>query len=442
MKKVIIVGAGPSGLHLAYKLCQKFEVHLFEKMEKEILLESHPWTDSIDLETLPLLSLPTPIKKGIRFYGEGVKDRETRKGIFEPVKKSSAPRIAVDRNALIAHLLKRVEESVCIHYGCSVHHLSGKVDGELSEHKIQGIKYTQNKEEKEMLADLVVDASGATFSLRYEFASCLGEKVNANDVFSAYKTMRKLTSEDALLKYKNGELIHSPKGYRWISQLDEDILDVGCCIVSNKKDVSAAKKEAEAMILKMDGVEEESFGGGGHIIPMTLPIAALVCDGFASVGENAIMTNPGNGCGISGAVLGAEILGNIILTKQDFSIASLWEYAYEWFSGRGAYYASNYFPSQFFKEEECQVLKEKQLITDSLKNSSVTAFGECCFNMNTSTLYHLKEENEELYLKTVKLKNCSKEMFRILINYPKYFDEEVFKEWYKGFKKCKDAYYI
>ena len=253
--------------------------------------------------------------------------------------------------------------------------------------------------------------------------------------------MRKLTSEEALLKYSNGELIHSPKGYRWISQLDDDILDVGCCIVSDIKDVTAAKKEAEAMISKMNGVEEESFGGGGHIIPMTLPIASLVCNGFASVGENAIMTNPGNGCGISGAVLGAEILSNIILKNDDFSISGLWEYAYEWFSGRGAYYASNYFPSQFFSEEECKILKAKKLITGSLKNSAVTSLPEACFNMNNKILYDLKNENEELYQKALKLKECSKEMFRILLNYPKVWNKETFEIWEKEFRNIKNMYY-
>lgn len=441
MKKIIVVGAGPSGLHVAYRLCKNYEVHVFEKLNQDIFKVAHPWTDSIDLETLPVLELPIPVKKGIRFYGEGVKNREDRIGIYEPVKKSNASRIAVDRNALICALLEKVKDKVVLHYNCAVKHLLGKVDGTLEEHAVSGIVYEENGIQKEMSADLVIDASGAAFALRYEFTSCLGEKVNKNDIFSAYKTMRKLTSEEALLKYSNGELIHSPKGYRWISQLDDDILDVGCCIVSDIKDVTAAQKEAEAMISKMNGVEEESFGGGGNIIPMTLPIASLVCNGFASVGENAIMTNPGNGCGISGAVLGAEILSNIILNNDDFSISGLWEYAYEWFSGRGAYYASNFFPSQFFSEEEYKILKDKKLITGSLKNSAVTSLPEACFNMNNNILYDLKNENEELYKKTLKLKECSKEMFRILLNYPKVWNQETFKIWEKEFRSIKNMYY-
>lgn len=441
MKKIVIVGAGPSGLHLAYRLCENYEVHVFEKLKEKEYIVAHPWADSIDLETLSILELPIPMKKGSRFYGEEVKNREDRIGIYEPMKKSSAPRIAIDRNAFLNALLKKVENKVEMHYNCEVKKMIGNTNGSLFEHDIKGIVYTQEGVEKSMEADLVVDASGSSFTLRYAFASCLGEKVADSDIFSAYKTMRKLTSEEALNTYKNGELIVSPKGYRWISQLDEDILDVGCCIVSEIKDVNAAKKEAEAMIAKMNGVEEESFGGGGNIIPMTLPIATLVCDGFASVGENAIMTNPGNGCGISGAVLGAEILANTILKNDDFSIIGLWEYPYEWFSGRGAYYASNYFPSQFFTVEECALLKEKGLITGTLKNASVSSLPDACIHLNSKVFYDLKKEDEYVFRKLLYFKECSKEMYRILLNYPKICDERVFNHWEKQFRAYKNQYY-
>ena len=176
-------------------------------MQRKQLLLEHPWTDSIDLETLPLLSLKTPVKKGVRFYGEGVKNRENRIGIFEPMKKSSAPRIAIDRNAFLNALLKKVENKVTMHYNCEVKKLIGNTNGSLFEHDIKGIVYTQDHAEKRMEADLVVDASGSSFALRYAFASCLGEKVVDDDIFSAYKTMRKLTSEEALNTYKNGELM-------------------------------------------------------------------------------------------------------------------------------------------------------------------------------------------------------------------------------------------
>ena len=61
--------------------------------------------------------------------------------------------------------------------------------------------------------------------------------------------------------------------------------------------------------------------------------------------------------------------------------------------------------------------------------------------MNNKILYDLKNENEELYQKALKLKECSKEMFRILLNYPKVWNKEVFEIWEKEFRNIKNMYY-
>lgn len=45
IQKIIIIGAGPAGLHSAYRLSKRYDVHLFEQEKQEEWLIGHPWAD-------------------------------------------------------------------------------------------------------------------------------------------------------------------------------------------------------------------------------------------------------------------------------------------------------------------------------------------------------------------------------------------------------------
>ncbi len=61
---------------------------------------------------------------------------------------------------------------------------------------------------------------------------------------------------------------------------------------------------------------------------MTLPLSVLACRGYIAVGECAYMTNPGNGCGISGVILSVELLCQTIFEQAEASLKGLWPYVH------------------------------------------------------------------------------------------------------------------
>lgn len=287
----------------------------------------------------------------------------------------------------------------------------------------------------------MVDAGGAMSSLRRQFSGGLGEQADPLDWFSAYKTMRRIADERVADSFMNGELLYHSKGYRWISLLDDDIIDIGCCINAAQRSEAHAKREVEAMIAAMPGVSDECFGQGGAVIPMTLPLSVLVCSGYAAVGECAYMTNPGNGCGISGAILGAELLCQTLFEHEDASLRGLWPYTYEWLSGRGAYYASNYFPSTLFTQAECEWLVKAKMITGTLKNSCLFAQPEAMIGLASSKMTELKQTNESLWNKLHFLQRQTKQLYTLLLQYPQEYDEEAFHAWESAYHECKKQFY-
>lgn len=442
IQKVLIIGAGPAGLYCAKRLSEHFEVHLFEQQEQKGWLNGHPWADSIDWETLHLLDLPLPTKVNDRFYGAEVKRHADAEGLYEPLKKSHAPRITIDRNALTKRLFDRLADTkVHLHFGCLVTELIGRLDGTLHQQAVKGIVVETSGKSEQIMADLVIDAGGARSCLRRSFAGSLGEQADADDWFSAYKTMRRIDDPKVAESFVNGELLYHQKGYRWISLLDDDVIDIGCCIHAIEYDGRHAKAEVEKMIASLAGVSDECLGQGGAVIPMTLPLSTLVCNGYAAVGECAYMTNPGNGCGISGAIMGAELLCQTVMERQDASLAGLWAYSYEWFSGRGAYYATNYFPSTWFSQAECEWLVKAKMITGTLKNSCLFAQADAMIGLASPKFAELKQSNPLLWQKVNDLQQLTKRLYTLLLQYPQTFDEAAFDQWERAYRLVKQGYY-
>lgn len=442
MKKTIcIVGAGPAGLHLGTQLASAFDVHIYEQLSEKELCQHCPWSDSIDLETLYLLGLPIPEKKGNRFYGELVKDGANRIGLYEPLKKIGSPRITVDRNTLITMLLAKAKQAgVTFHFAHTFYKLLGTTQGPLSHLHISGAQFQHQENILSQPAALVVDATGAVATLRTTLSSCIGDPVRSQDILSAYKTIRRVRDKDCVHRFTNGGLIEGKKGYRWISLLDDEILDIGCCIASSENDETAAHEEVLKLIQDIPEIGEEEFGGGGAVIPLTLPPNALVTNGFAVVGESANMTNPGNGCGISGAVLGATLLANTLYDCEDMRISSLWPYAHAWFSGRGALYASCYLPNPVFSKKEITYLTKEKLINGTLSNSVNFALpdatiGLLCKNHREDAAFH--NAIERIY----HLKQHSTALFKAYINYPDTWNEEEFNLWCQHTDSIKEALY-
>ena len=68
-------------------------------------------------------------------------------------------------------------------------------------------------------------------------------------------------------------------------------------------------------------------GGNYGIIPVRRPLALMVADGYAAVGDSAFMTTPMNGMGIDLSLHAGKLLADTVIKNSgDASVETLWKY--------------------------------------------------------------------------------------------------------------------
>ena len=331
MKKIIVAGAGHGGIVAAYHLAKDgFDVTIYEQGEKGKL--GHEQSDFIQPDGFEKSGIPIPEEYYVKrtpitfcVLGTDIKPlvQENKPETFD---------VEIDRNALYSHLLELAEEAgVKIVYGCRIE--SPLMLGS----RIIGIRTSCG----DFYADLVIDACGVDSVLRSALPPSFhiqqqAEKFDVLKVYRAYFDKNKDVS-DCDYRFKVSLLPGEFCGITWVFTC-EDSVDI---LIGSLNELSESDIEHYLNIHRSENSHlgsELVRGGKVTSIPVRQPLAVMVADGYAAIGDSAFMAIPINGSGIGCSMRAGKILADCVKADKDglFNCESLWGYQSDYFHEIGS----------------------------------------------------------------------------------------------------------
>ncbi len=324
MKKILVAGAGHGGLISAAKLAEKgYDVTVFEKKERDEI--GHDWEDRF---TFSLLEKLIGIKETEfpencwRYRGDcAFVSPAKRKKVIINYKADTRQRV-MWRKPLIGMLIDNaVKCGTRIKFGTEI------VAPIIENDKVKGVKTSDG----DFYADLVIDAAGVFSPVRTQLPEKFGieKQPKHGDLFYAYRAYFERNKDYPVpdvpfevYMYHEGE-----QGLSWFNTYDE------CCdvLIGRIEKFGDEKVKEQLEIFKKDHpwLGDNIINGGSYgVIPVRRPLAVMVADGYAAVGDSAFMTTPMNGMGIDLSLLAGEILADtvIMLGEKQYSKENLWVY--------------------------------------------------------------------------------------------------------------------
>lgn len=320
-KKIIVAGAGHGGIVAAYYLAQNgFDVTVYEKCEAGEL--GYEQSDSVHLDGFELAGIPVPEeyvtpKTPITFCVPGTD--------IEPLSQLEAAdslTVEIDRKVLYGHLIGLAAEAGAkFVYGCTIY--EPIVYGS----RVVGIKTSLG----DIYADMVIDAAGLYSPVRMNLPDFMHitKEPGAFNVLTTYRAYfeKKPDAPEAEHKYKVSLIPGEFCGLLWVIT-KEDYTDIFIGAFNGLDDETV---ERYLCLLREENpqIGERLIKGGKYAdIPVRAPLALLVADGYAAVGDSAFMTIPVKGSGVGYAMRAGKILAETISEDEDglYDREHLWSY--------------------------------------------------------------------------------------------------------------------
>lgn len=324
MKKIIVAGAGHGGITAALNLVRAgFDVTVYEKQNREDL--GYDWVDCMRKDDFDETGFIRPDDSNFGPLAD--------QGYFCPkksvkivVEKDYGGRIGyIERKFLIKYIIDNAEkEGVKFVFNTPV--ISALYDSK----RVTGIKVSENGEEKEILADMVIDAAGMNSPVRSTLPEAFGicRKPYSDETFCTWRGSFRKTKDFTAEPKNTIYFYHCGKsGMDWAINEDEyiDIL-IGGFGSLTQDDIN----KALADFRKDYPIEAEvARGGTTDCIPLGRFLAVMVCNSYAAVGNSAFMTEPLSGSGIDMSMRAGKLLADTIIEADgDYSTKKLWKYNY------------------------------------------------------------------------------------------------------------------
>ncbi|MEM3351548.1 MAG: digeranylgeranylglycerophospholipid reductase [Saccharolobus sp.] len=323
---VLIIGLGIAGASLAWKLSHN--------NLKVLAIDSKPWNrfgdkpcgDAISKEHFDNLGMPYPEDKqleakieGIKLYSPDMKVEWTVKGEgFE-----------IDSPSYVQRLVNEANKN-----GVEVMDLTTAMKPILSNNKVDGavIFNRRTNETIEIKAKVTVDATGYSMSFRsklpVEFP--VTESLDDKDADIAYREV--LYTKDEIEDYKYLRIFitqkASPGGYWWYFPKGPNKVNVGLGIQGGMGYPSIHEFYNKYLDYYAPDVDKNKLlVKGGALVPTRRPLASIVWNGIAVIGDSAFTVNPVHGGGKGSAMISAFCTAKAILNSfetGDFSAKGLW----------------------------------------------------------------------------------------------------------------------
>ncbi|NLL63665.1 MAG: NAD(P)-binding protein [Ruminococcaceae bacterium] len=369
-KRIIVAGAGHGGLTAAALLAEKgFDVTVYERGKKGKL--GYDWTDIFDPKALDVVGCPWPPKDkyewkvDMTFWGPNIKpEAKIRQRVpNDPYEME----IKMERSDIYDMLIDFAESK-----GAKIVYEVNILGPIMIKDRVIGI----DTDKGQFLGDMVIDCCGCESPIRVNLPEYLGIQKHPTygEKFYVYRAFYDLpvdiSTVDDLYKVV---LLPDPES-------------VGICWIASE--ATETDSHSDLLIGHMDRFTKEEAleiaeryrktnpqlgtklkrGGYFTLIPVRQPLAIMVADGYAALGDSAFMTVPIIGSGIGNSIKNSKILADVIAADRDevYSADTLYPYQLEYFNKMGR----NIAPLALVKlvltrvtQEEVKYILENEILT-------------------------------------------------------------------------------
>ena len=333
-KTILVAGAGHGGLAAAADLARKgFDVTVLEQKAENAL--GYDWTDIFAPGSLIAAGVPYP-SKSLYTYKENMT-------FFPPAQSVALTQrvpqdeleIKMERRDIYAHLIAHAKRC-----GVQFRFETAVTAPLLLGSRVCGVYAGEEK----LYADLVIDACGMDSPLRTALPNVCGveREIGENNVAYVYRAFYARTGDFAPAHNYEVYLLHQGrKEVAWVAT-EEEYADV--LIVRFEP---FGMDEADAVVNDLRKTNPhigDTVARGGQFakIPVRQPLAVLVADGYAALGDSAFMTVPLIGSGIANALKASHILSETVVGDKDgaYTAESLWKYQLGYYKLLGTGFAA------------------------------------------------------------------------------------------------------
>ena len=311
MAKIIIIGAGLGGLAFAYKYRGDAEIKIYEKRSRDKL--GFPWHDSVKAEIFDDLALPIPCrgvcgKKPFDIYSPSVK------GYVPQRQKTVSLGYEINRVALINHFIDLASHSAKIEFEKEVVAIERGL-----------VTFEDGTQES---CDLIIDASGGFSPFRKFFLEDEKDFEPSDDeILYCYRAAYKIPDGAFVEERDSVYLKRIVSAVSWCRTAPEtNCMDVFISSLGSPLTKELIEEVEEDIRARHPSVSREAVSKRAERLALRAPLAQMVFDGYAAVGDSAYAANPTNGCGIENALRSGCMLADALKNAKDFSVETLWNY--------------------------------------------------------------------------------------------------------------------
>lgn len=352
---VIVVGAGPIGAYLGWKLAASgLDVHLFDALPLETIGD-HIEVIHIDKVRFDEFEIPHPEPPEFIHLSSFNKIWSVdRSDYFE----MHYPFYVLNMPAYMQRLHRYIREA------------GGKVTGEapvggiiFEEGYVKGVTGEIGGEPFEARAKIVIDASGMKSAVRTRLPDDFGVENVPVPVHQTFYSALELR-EDLPPGYPTGSNSFLGSSGFWNMSYGDGVI-LGMVI----------PQSAEAAWEEHRRWREERYGDPGKLVAKRVGCApyrrapqSYVGNGFVAVGDSVYQNKAFSGEGIVSGYTACKIAHQVIvkaLEKGDYSKKGLWAYNRDYFRGQGAKFAgvmAFLFEVNFFPAEDVDFLYQNKII--------------------------------------------------------------------------------